>query len=92
MNFTSGAFFWTQPKNHDSRKITAARFCPKASSGLPSARLATLSFSTRSPKNWSAATISGLLAKPVAFSRSGESIRAPYAWANGRNLSVMPTG
>src|SRR5215216_69304 len=51
LKFTSGAFFFSQPKNQDSRKMTAARFWPKASSGLPNERLATLSLFTRSPKN-----------------------------------------
>src|SRR5258705_5758989 len=62
LKFTSGAFFLSQPKNKDSRKMTDARFWPKASSGLPNERLATLSLLTRSPKNVSAATICGLLA------------------------------
>src|SRR5512141_1418216 len=62
LKLTSGAFFLSQPKNQDSRKITAARFWPNASSGLPNDRLATLSLLTRSPKNVSAATISGLFA------------------------------
>src|SRR5437867_4843943 len=66
LKLTSGAFFWSQPKYHDSRKITPAPFCPKASSGLPKARLATLGFATRSPRKGSAATVSGLLGTPVA--------------------------
>ena len=45
---TSGAFFFSQPKYHDSRKIVAARFWPKASSGVGKARLATLCLWTRS--------------------------------------------
>ena len=45
---TSGAFFFTQPKNHDSRKIVAARFWPKASSGVGNAVDATLCLFTRS--------------------------------------------
>src|SRR5207247_979794 len=45
---TSGAFFFTQPKNHDSRKIVAARFWPKASYGVGIAVDATLGLLTRS--------------------------------------------
>src|SRR5207247_5853334 len=92
LKLTSGAFFLSQPKYHDSRKIRAARFCPKASSGLPKARLATLCFVTRSPKKRSAATISGLLATPVARSWAGLIILAPKARAKGRNQSELPTG
>src|SRR5438046_3646580 len=65
LKLTSGAFFLSQPKYHDSRKITAARFCPEASSGLPNARLATLWFVPMLPKKRRATTNATVLAKPV---------------------------
>src|SRR5437773_10434751 len=68
LKLTSGAFFLSQPKYHDSRKIMAARFFPKASSGLPRARLASLCFVNMSPRKRSSVTIALLLALPVSLS------------------------